>query len=542
VGARNFDPGRLRRLDHRARQDLSWPIASTTTSPSDFDFKPFGALVSSVNAPPSKASNGTANTPDDAHGDSTDNGRRSGQGGGQNAGQNAGQNGSIDAAGSPNETARAHLAPIARVAFRREFVAWTFMAISIGAIEGGTAAVIIKNAFASSISSVPLNFCMAFVSGAGAYANLLSFAWTALSQGRHKVKLLVTLKALTALALIAIAFAPVSGAWAPLGLFLFVAGACAGQILWSGIVNIRSGIWRANYPRRNRAAVAGAFITVHAAVLGLTAIALGALLDTQPTAFRWAYPLAALCALAAAYAYRRLRVQRHDAMLRSEKENPSNTGFRIISAFVLIVRSDRDFALYLCCMFIFGSGNLMMMAPAIAVVSERMALPQHEQMLMAAAIPMLAVPLGVRFWSRFLNKHHVIGFRARHAWSFVLASALIASGCITSLKPLLFAGAGIWGFALGGGKLGWNLGHHDFASPEQASQYMGLHMTLTGLRGLIAPLVGIAVYQVAEHQFPSSGRFALLVPLFFTTTGAFGFVLLNRWRQKPRSTESAAVT
>jgi hypothetical protein len=53
-----------------------------------------------------------------------------------------------------------------------------------------------------------------------------------------------------------------------------------------------------------------------------------------------------------------------------------------------------------------------------------------------------------------------------------------------------FAGAGHAAFA--GGKLGWNLGHNDFASDDQSTLYMGIHVTLTGVRGLIAPLAGVA--------------------------------------------------
>jgi hypothetical protein len=50
------------------------------------------------------------------------------------------------------------------------------------------------------------------------------------------------------------------------------------------------------------------------------------------------------------------------------------------------------------------------------------------------------------------------------------------------------------GVARGGGSLAWQLGHNDFARPDQLSAYMGIHVTLTGVRGAIAPVLGMLLY------------------------------------------------
>ena len=52
----------------------------------------------------------------------------------------------------------------------------------------------------------------------------------------------------------------------------------------------------------------------------------------------------------------------------------------------------------------------------------------------------------------------------------------------------------IMGIARGGGTLAWQLGHNDFARQDQLAAYMGVHVTLTGLRGAIAPFLGIMLY------------------------------------------------
>ena len=51
------------------------------------------------------------------------------------------------------------------------------------------------------------------------------------------------------------------------------------------------------------------------------------------------------------------------------------------------------------------------------------------------------------------------------------------------------------GITRGGGMLAWQLGHNDFSHRHHASLYMGIHVTLTGVRGAIAPFIGIALYK-----------------------------------------------
>jgi hypothetical protein len=50
------------------------------------------------------------------------------------------------------------------------------------------------------------------------------------------------------------------------------------------------------------------------------------------------------------------------------------------------------------------------------------------------------------------------------------------------------------GIARGGGALAWQLGHNDFADQKALSAYMGIHVTLTGVRGAIMPFLGMVLY------------------------------------------------
>jgi hypothetical protein len=90
--------------------------------------------------------------------------------------------------------------------------------------------------------------------------------------------------------------------------------------------------------------------------------------------------------------------------------------------------------------------------------------------------------------------------------------------------------------------LAWNLGHHDFARRELASVYMGIHATLTGVRGALGPFIGVVLYAgltipawtgLDETNMPpvltgGIGTWTFLVFSASGTVGAFLFARLLR--------------
>jgi|SRR5699024_3570323 len=183
-------------------------------------------------------------------------------------------------------------------------------------------------------------------------------------------------------------------------------------------------------------------------------------------------------------------------------------------------------------MFVFGSGNLMVIALLVVLLNEQFGFARFEQVLITTALPLTTLAVFMPIWARRLDAMHVLDYRARQAWMFVITMLLFMIASISGVHQLFWAGALSLGASFAGGKLGWNLGHNDFASDDQSTLYMGIHVTLTGIRGLIAPLLGVSVYQLLEAGGTGWGRFVLLFPFALTLGGATTFVLLARLRQR----------
>ena len=144
--------------------------------------------------------------------------------------------------------------------YARELTAWCFLPLMLGAVEGGVTGVLAKTYFAGAVDGHRLNLAVAVLAGAPAFANIVSFLWAALSHGRHKTRMLAALQAAAAVCVLVIAVVPRNEG----GLWLMMLGVVGARMCWSGVVTLRSTVWRANYPRHTRARLAGKLATVQA--------------------------------------------------------------------------------------------------------------------------------------------------------------------------------------------------------------------------------------------------------------------------------------
>lgn len=415
--------------------------------------------------------------------------------------------------------------PLARVHYRREAVAWLLISTMMGAVAAGVVGVIAKNAFAGSVSEKWLNIAVALLTGAGAYAHLSSFLWASLSHGRNKIRFLTGLQIAAAGLVAMIALAPTTG-W---GLVMFTVGAVLTQICWSGVVTLRSTVWRANYARNARAKMAGKIATFQAFAMAGSSLLIGLAMRTNPDAFHLLYPLAAVFGLAGAGLYSRMRMRGHRALLAAEKrEEGGRSQARSLRHLWRVVRRDQPFQYYLVLMMILGFGNHMANAPLVIMLRDVFDYGYLAGILITASIPIIMMPLSIPIWAPMLDRMHIADFRAVHSWMFVLTLGVLLLAATLHLPALLWVAAVLRGLAFGGGVLGWNLGTHDFASDADASLYMGVHVTLTGVRGLVAPILAVGLYHQLNTYRDGAGQWVFAVCLGLVIIGAIGFVLLKR--------------
>ena len=302
---------------------------------------------------------------------------------------------------------------------------------------------------------------------------------------------------------------------------------------WAGILTIRAAVWRANYQRRWRGRVTARIVQVASLLVALVSALTGFLMDWNGEAWRVVFPLAGLSSVAAFYVYRHSRVRRHRQLLQAEQAELSlRSSTFSLKAMSAVIRENRDFRNYMLGMTVFGGGNLMVIAMLVVFMNDHFTLSRMEQVMITSALPLMVLCVSIAHWAKLLDRLHIFTYRAIHSWNFVSAHAVFAIAAIAGTPGWLWIGSLLLGSAYAGGHLGWNLGHNDFTNDANSSLYMSIHVSLTGLRGLLMPIVGVAFMQYLESISPGYGAYAMLLPLLLCFLGSCWFVFLHLDRER----------
>ena len=119
------------------------------------------------------------------------------------------------------------------------------------------------------------------------------------------------------------------------------------------------------------------------------------------------------------------------------------------------------------------------------------------------------------------------------------AHLLTFVGAVQGSLLWLGVAAVVFGAGRGGGALAWNLGHNDFAAGGEVADYMGLHVTLTGIRGAFSPFLGMALYvgwpARPELGLPGAGGLGaetFLISTAMCAVATLGYLALHRSIQR----------
>lgn len=407
---------------------------------------------------------------------------------------------------------------MARPNYRAERRHMLFWAVFANLVDGTFSSIVVAKTFHASPLLVSLVWSTPLL------AHVASFAWGVLLRGQPRIRTFGVLAACAVGCVASVALTPPSdGKWSG---WIFAGQIALARIFLSGLVTIRSSIWAANYPVSHRARIAGRIQMLNGLLMVATGATVSLLFDQHPEYYRFVYPLVALLGLASLVPLRRIRVRGERRELRGFREHlaatgaPRGHGWAALTSGVrealAILRNDKPFAQYCTAQYFLGSANFMVDPILTVVLTSRLKLSYFECSLLMDQVPTCVMLLTVRSWAHLFDRIGVLRFRVTNSaiWlaSIVGCAAamfLIDAGTRAGGAPALRGT--VWGWAAlgvlvasrlvngvgrGGGAIAWNIGHLHFAGEHQKELYMGIHVTLTGLRGLVMPAVGTLLYNL----------------------------------------------
>ena len=420
-------------------------------------------------------------------------------------------------------------------AFRYDFLGTMFASLGTGVILPALASQFASKAMSTSI------WVVAFLFAQQSLGNVMATFFAQDLAKRRRIPMIVMARVGMAMFVLCIAFLPteqpgIAGSFAVLLVTPYLLSALC--------TNLQSTVRHSNYPSNVRGQIFSRLTVVQMGSIAISTMTAGLALDYLSWGHTISYTLSAACLLLSAVFYSRIRIRREKTMLRNGQAQP----VRLLAGFRLL-REDPVFGRYLCWQMLFGGAN-MMTNPALTEVMKRYMIHYQEHgfgygwsMLGRVATPLFVVVCVAPLAGKLFDRISITRFRGLGAslWGlskFLVFFAVISLSSTTPPGTFLFwvpwvavfVGFAAQGIGQAAGNIAYNLGHMNFTSPERSHDYMGIHLTFQGIRGLAAPMIGAWLFQlIGMSLLPVAGA------LIFVAVA--GFLLMK----PPGNAQSQAV-
>lgn len=327
-------------------------------------------------------------------------------------------------------------------------------------------------------------------------SNFLSIWWGRFfERSRHKSRFFVFGGVLGRLTL-------VSAIWiTTMNEFLVVMG-----LLYSAnsmLIPAQNSIYQRNIRPQRRAAVYGYTMSLGMAVsVALTFVA-GRVLDTQESSFRWILAITGIAGFISAILQSRIKIQEPiiDPPHHHIKAKFRDTLMDPIRRSLEVMKENKAFAAFERSFSIYGMGFIMMQPIIPIYMVDKLQLSYTNNFLAKGILSQLGMLFLAPLFGKLHDKMHpfkYIGFSFAllmlFPLLFVLSSLWAGESVIAVI--IVFIAYTIFGLAMTGVNMAWNMSSIFFAGDEDAAMYQSVHVTLTGVRGLIAPVLGFALLRL----------------------------------------------
>ncbi len=264
------------------------------------------------------------------------------------------------------------------------------------------------------------------------------------------------------------------------------------------LIPATNSIYQNNIEKQNRGKLFGYSVSTGTFLSMIITFIAGKLLDTNEDMFRWILFFTGISGCLSSLILSFVKINssdRHTDTKISLKElfiSPVSRTFQLLKSNKDFAQFERNFSLY-------GLGFLMVI-PIIPIYLVEHLNMNYTSTFIAKGI---LAQVGVLLLSPFFGKLHdrknifhfgsiVFAILSLYPLGFIL-SILFHSPLISVI--LVFASYLIYGIAMAGVNITWTMGSITFAGKEDSAMYQSVHISITGIRGLIAPLFGFLVYK-----------------------------------------------
>jgi len=317
------------------------------------------------------------------------------------------------------------------------------------------------------------SFQIALLTAAPLMGALFTLYWSRLSNRSNKMQFFIWIKILARTVLFLMFFAVSPWAFIII-VFLNVFFEQAGSPAYTGIM-------KEIYPDSYRGRAMG-YIRAEQAISAIFACYIGGVLLDR-ISYGYIFPLAAIIGLLSLVFFAKIKVKNEPKLKNVKKQ-----GF-IPSEAIDIFKKDRRFFIYSLIFFTYGFGNLLAM-PLYPIFLVDILQASNSLVGKLGSLSSLFCIISYIFWGRYIDKK---GPLKSLTICFLLSSFIPLLYSTSFNLSFIILASIIFGLNVGSGELSRINYIIKISKTENVQTYWGIDFTLMGVRGLIAPFIGVGL-------------------------------------------------
>lgn len=264
------------------------------------------------------------------------------------------------------------------------------------------------------------------------------------------------------------------------------------------LIPAQNSIYQNNIESSRRAKVYGYTMSLGMLVTVLFTFFAGRMLDVNDQYFRVILAITAVSGLVASLLLSLVKIKSRESSNNDEPFSWHETLFDPIKRSLALLKTNKPFASFERSFSIYGMGFIMVQPVLPIFLVDMLKLSYTGNFVAKGVISQIPLMLLSPYLGKWHDKLHPFRFISIFFGLLALFPALIIVSALT-LKwhvlsiVLVYLAYTIFGVAMAGVNIAWNMGSIFFAGKEDASMYQSVHVTMTGIRGIMAPLLGLVL-------------------------------------------------
>jgi len=332
------------------------------------------------------------------------------------------------------------------------------------------------------------NLIITFLEMAWPIANVFSIFWGNYMEGRENKKPLFFITAFIGrLSMFLIFFIHTPLPY----LFLFLLFFSFNAFL----IPVQNTILQSNIKERNRGFMFGIYMSIMGLFTLISSIIFGKLLDINQFFYK---PILALCGTSGFFAVLILSKIKISHIIPKKERNKYPIIISAIINTIHIFKRDKNFFIYEIAFFIYGTAFLMITPVIPHYLVNKLGMSYFQisfaKVFLAQLLVVLLAPIAGKFHDR-INPALFCFFTYLILTFYPITLGAASIQHIFSPIIIVYIGYIIFSFGMSGINISWYMGTIYFSKDIDAAVLQSIHLTMTGIRGLIAPFIGYFLMQ-----------------------------------------------